>query len=312
MLAGLIFDESLHYLDHLAPLCSLMQCPLIISEPSIAKWADALYPDLEILSINALDLKLPEYTLLCDPKPLLRAAFPLQTTKTVWLPHGRSDKIACFDLLKDEDVVLAYGPSMKKIFEEKKLRAKVIEIGNFRQEYYLRHQTFYQQKIPFLPEGETFFYAPTWDDSENNGSFWSAFPYLARNLPNNVHLLVKPHPNTVAKFPLEIELLCSRFQHKNITLLSEFPPIYPLLDASHAYIGDMSSIGYDFLTFMKPMFFINASSHALHGCGYPIDPKTFDFRGMNPNISACEELYNRTFGPTPSYRELKELCICVH
>lgn len=158
-----------------------------------------------------------------------------------------------------------------------------------------------------FPSAKTILYAPTWDDLENNCSFWSAFPHLAKRIPQNCHLLVKLHPNTVRKFEVELEVLFSRYKaHKNITFLDQSPPIYPLLSASSSYIGDMSSIGYDFLYFDRPMYFLNANSNLpLHRCGPAIDPKTFIFSNTHSFSSIRKQTYGYTFDPVPNFKELK-------
>ena len=44
--AGLIFDESSHYLDHLAPFCALMRWQLMVCEESVASRAlSTILPD---------------------------------------------------------------------------------------------------------------------------------------------------------------------------------------------------------------------------------------------------------------------------
>src|SRR5579862_4181017 len=104
--AGLIYDESIHYIDHLAPFCALLNWPLIICEPSIADLAEQYYPDLTIIRKEALAIQLPGFTVTCDTKPLLYASFPGQRTKTFWLPHGNSDKgwnTPFFTALQEED-----------------------------------------------------------------------------------------------------------------------------------------------------------------------------------------------------------------
>ena len=40
-------------------------------------------------------------------------------------------------------------------------------------------------------------------------------------------------------------------------VLIEFPYIYPLLEFCDIYLGDCSSVGYDFLHLNRPMYFLN-------------------------------------------------------
>ncbi len=304
-IAGLIFDESDHYLDHLAPFCALLGCPLILCEPELADLARRFYPDVEMLSIPAGELELPETTICCDTRFLLQAQFPRQSTQILWLPHGNSDKgwnVSFFEALRGE-TALVYGQRMIDFMAEQKVFPKTIRIGNFRYEYFRRHCGSENPK--------TFLYAPTWDDSEKNNSFWKSFPLLAERLPVDCTLWIKLHPNTVRKHGPEIEVLIGRYAKRaDIEFLPNTPPIYPLLAKCSAYIGDMSSIGYDFLTFQKPMYFLGANSLLpLHRCGMPIDPAKFDFELSNPFVERQKSLYQYTFSSVDNWKEeIHALC----
>lgn len=302
--AGLIFDDSSHYLDHLGPFCSLAGCPLLVCEPEIADLATRVYPDLQVQLISLRALKLPKWTITCDTRPLLRAYFPGQSTQILWLAHGNSDKGfkgPFFEALQGE-TAFVYGQRMIDFMGAKGVRPKTIRVGNFRMQYY--------QKKLCACKSKTFLYAPTWDDFEKNNSFWKAFPLLAKNLPKDCNLAVKLHPNTVKKFAPEIESLIGKHSQKNLHFLPDEPPIYPLLSRFEAYIGDMSSIGYDFLAFQRPMFFLNANPLLpLHNCGTGIDPNSFDFSLTNPYSKAQKALYEYTFDSHTDWkRELDALC----
>ncbi len=288
--AGLIYDDSLHYLDHLAPFCALTQCPLILCDSALASLARRYYPDLKVIETPIWDLKLPPYVVTCDNRPLLQAAFPGQSFQTLWLPHGHSDKGINAHFLKEETLLFAYG---QKSVDS--LSLPCIRIGNFRWAYYLQHRAFYEKILPH--PGKTLLYAPTWDDFENNNSFWDAFPFLAKH-PS---LLVKLHPNTTKKFAPQLEIL--QGQHPNVLFLPNIPPIYPLLVHCDAYIGDLSSIGYDFLHFDRPLFFFKHNPHLpLHRCGAPfVLPIPAD--SFSP---LRKSLYAYTFDPTPDWTHVKE------
>ena len=300
--AGLIFDDSRHYLDHLALLCALLQCPLIVCEEKIGELARKFYPDLEVVQKDLFDLKLPPWVLTCDNGPLLQAAFPNQTVKTIWLPHGNSDKGWDGPFFEGVgELALVYGQKMVDFMHRKGAFPKTLRVGNFRWHYFLKHQSFYERLSLWPAEGTL--YAPTWDDSESNGTFWKAFPHLAETVQGN--LLIKLHPNTVRKFEPELEILMGRYAKKeNIHFLPDFPPIYPLLNRCKAYIGDMSSIGYDFLTFDRPMYFLNANPHfPLHRCGRPVHDS---LEGQEDLSSIRKETYNYTFDRDPHWNQLKE------
>lgn len=306
--AGLIYDESFHYLDHLGPLCALMGWPLIICEESLAELARRYYPGLTVIQKNLWEVTLPSHTVTCDTRPLIEAAFPGQSTQTLWLPHGNSDKgwkRPFFEALNRETLALVYGPKMIDFMHAKKVYPQTIQIGNFRWRYFLRHRSFYEPLLQaILPAQDYVLYAPTWDDAEGNNSFWRAFPHLARALPPHIHLLVKLHPNTLRRFPAELEVIQGKYARPNITFLTEFPPIYPLLSRCQAYLGDMSSIGYDFLHFDRPLFFLHHDPTLyLCRCGTPINPATFDFQLKDNLSSQRQAAYAYTFQAAPNWEE---------
>jgi CDP-glycerol glycerophosphotransferase (TagB/SpsB family) len=69
-------------------------------------------------------------------------------------------------------------------------------------------------------------------------------------------------------------------------LLRNTPLTFPILELADAYVGDMSSIAYDFLGFDRPMVFLNqtagdvgdASESLLFSCGAVVDP--VDYRSI--------------------------------
>jgi len=331
MPAGLIFDESKHYLDHLGPFCALMGWPLIVCEDSMAELAKKYYPDLEVIEKDPFELAQPSHIVACDTRPLLQAAFPrwrFETIKTFWLPHGNSDKgwnTLFFEALEKEPYALVYGQKMIDFMKAKNVDPQMFLVGNFRYSYFQRHRAFYEKLLPALPRKTTFLYAPTWDDGEGSNSFWKAFPVLADSLPNTMNLLVKLHPNTRRQFEFELERLMGQYERKkNIFFLEEFPPIYPLLHLCDAYIGDMSSIGYDFLTLRKPMFFLNSNQRDqktdkglyLFRCGLEISPHQYrslfqQYNGANPFSEIQKETCEYTFAPLPNWAEFKNRLLAL-
>jgi teichoic acid glycerol-phosphate primase len=107
-----------------------------------------------------------------------------------------------------------------------------------------------------------------------------------------------------------------------VLFLDDFPPVYPLLALSDAYLGDFSSIGYDFLRFDRPMYFFNPSKTALetdrgrflHRCGLEIPPQenAFDFiaRTWEQNRSHFapirQQIYAYAFGQERTLTEVRE------
>lgn len=266
MSAGLIYGPEFHHLDHLAPLCSQMGIPLILTDDALAEQACFFYPDLKILHWDpflAPERLVAEFDtiyystprVLFDEVFFFAQAFQNKRIKTIWCPHGNSDKGRAspfMEALVHEEELLTYGPRIERFLREKGIKAPMTRIGNYRLAYFQRHKEFYQTLLP-KKEKPTILYAPTWQDQEKNSSFPALWPYLLQ-APKHYELIVKLHPNLYLQYPEEIEQLKSQ-----VEILENFPPVYPILDRTDLYIGDMSSIGYDFLAFKRPMILLGQS-----------------------------------------------------
>ena len=188
--SGLIHGREFHYLDHLAPLCSILEIPLTVTDPDVAQSARDYYPDLCVLEED--DLALGErlvhhFDLIfyCTPRVLFDEAFffsqKLLNKKihTIWCPHGNSDKGKAspfMEALQEEQHALIYGNRMLDFIKEKGVLQrlkKYIFLGNYRYQYYLSQKEFYKKKInqylsPLQKQkGPLILYAPTWQDHEN-------------------------------------------------------------------------------------------------------------------------------------------------
>jgi hypothetical protein len=236
-----------------------MEWPLFISEPSIADAARHYYPDLTVLESSVL----PKWVVTCEPQILFQRRVPQFKGKTLWLPHGNSDKgwkIPIFDALGTDEPLLIYGQQMRQRCQE---RPHAI-IGNFRKQYYEMHRPFYRQltraELP-IDDIAPVLYAPTWVDPEGNGTFWSDVKSVLQTIPTQTTLWIRPHPNMVKTDEHRLLALTGPLKAR---LLPEFPPVYPVLEYATAYIGDMSSVGYDFLAFDRPLFFPRQAALPLH------------------------------------------------
>lgn len=306
-MVGLIFDASDHYLDHLAPLCELWDIPLTVFDPQIADLAKRYYPDLKLRLEEAHTFLPPKILLSCAPRPLLQASLFHPINQTIWLPHGQSDKPPCFEVLQEESAALVYGPQMHQWIQKAVPELNILQIGNFRYRYFLKHKQFYSKFLP-TSHKTTFLYAPTWDDYEQSNTFWNSFPTLARTLCDSDGLWVKLHPNTYRQFPEKVERMKGQFAKPNIHWIEDFPPIYPILQAVDAYIGDVSSIGYDFLTLDKPLFFLNEKQTLLSQSGVHVKPENVfeSYRALDLKNAKRKVLCEKTFCPNPHLEEVKQ------
>ena len=94
---------------------------------------------------------------------------------------------------------------------------------------------------------------------------------------------------------------------EDLFFLKDFPPIYPLLDFVEAYIGDASSIGYDMLTFNKPLFFTSKHPAPIHNCGILVDKFADIFVKKEETLGVeRENLYLHTFGNEVEWKEFEK------
>ena len=125
------------------------------------------------------------------------------------------------------------------------------------------------------------------------------------------------HPNLTTFFPDEIEKIKKVYRaHPQIFFLDDFPLIYPLLKQVDIYLGDYSSMGYDFLYFNRPLFFLSHKPTLLQRCGLSL--KENDFSALYSTIQKeCDkqqssldqirrQTYHLAFGPRKSIPTLKK------
>ncbi len=147
--AGFIYGKLAHHLDHIAPLCSLMQIPLIVTEEEIARAARQFYPGVEVIAtdyLTAAEFLVSHFDIIfySMPRDLFDEIFFFaqkllqKKIHTVWCPHGNSDKgqsIFFMEALRKEESALVYGKQMIEFLQRKKafdqLKSHVIT-GNYR------------------------------------------------------------------------------------------------------------------------------------------------------------------------------------
>lgn len=315
--AGLLYGPLEHHLDHLAPFCSLKGIPLVVTEEEIGEQARLYYPDLTVLKWNCLEMpfKIVERfeALYCTmTRPFYDELFFIaektlhKNLQTHWLPHGNSDKghhTLWMEALKDEPNILVYGSKMVDFLRLKGISQPSVATGNFRLEYYRRHHSFYQNLIdPWCPPGtKIILYAPTWEDGENSTSFFKEIEPLISQIPPGYCLWIKPHPNL--EKDIRTEQLALQYEgFAGVRFLRHFAPIYPILEKTDIYLGDSSSIGYDFLAFNRPMFFFNPNNHPLsdpslflHRCGCTLESAAHFFEILSQDQSHLTKIRQETY-----------------
>ena len=282
--AAMIYGSENHYIDHLAPLCSLLDIPLIVTEQESYDLLSIFYKNLTVIikepfSIASYIAENYDIIFCCTARALFDEIFFFQQTllnkkiHTIWCPHGNSDKghsSLFMEGLKGESAALVYGQKMIDFFKEKKILdtlKRVATVGNYRKRYFLHHKPFYDDLVKtkiqkrLAVKKKNILFAPTWYDIEKSSSCFDILPILIDKLPEDFNLIIKLHPNIYLQEPSKVEKLKLEIEERSeILLLEDFPPIYPILDFIDIYLGDASSIGYDFITLNKPMFLLNQNA----------------------------------------------------
>lgn len=322
--------EDFHLLDHIAPLASLLNIPLIVTEEENDLLSRKYYPEVATKFWPNLEFRLAEIAEKFDIlfackhwsphlKTLFRTLFQKEM-RLIFCPHGQSDKgyrtpiLASYAL---HDGVLIYGDLLKKMLIELNIWNAIAShsiVGNYRWLYFQKHrqrlrrvaetEIFSQLK----PRQRTLLYAPTWQDADHATSFFRAIEYLSQASDWNV--IVKVHPLLEQRSPALFYRLTASL--KNVLLVHKFPLVYPILERIDAYLGDYSSVGYDVLALQKPMFFL-PQSHLpparLHACGQVVslDNQLFQTieKGLGKNfISQQAALYAHAFNPVTTLDQI--------
>lgn len=344
---GITPQSQIHYIDHLAVVCILMEIPLIFIDPIDYNLGKRYYPGLHAELLDFRELS-PDYLAshydvfflsdMWDKYTFHQQFAPLEkkykkTLRQVHCPHGFSDKGFYLKKCANEDIVLLYGQNMidqlkhHGVFQD---LSHYVIVGNYRYTYFKQNKPFFDRIIHeevlnrFAKPQSVILYAPTWMDLEKSTTFFDAYSYVLGNLPDYYNLIVKLHPRLELDDTAHYYHIIGKFEHKpNILFLKDFPLVYPLLAHADLYLGDMSSIGYDFLAFNKPLFFLNKQQRDpktdrglyLFRCGRDIKPDEYphlydiiddnrenDRKDFGP---IRQEVYDYTFGPERAFSDIK-------
>ena len=264
-IGALLLGNYEQHLDHLAPLAHILDIPLLITEQPLFKLAQSFYPNskLHFLPFSHFNEVCAQFDALitCHPAPILDpelfVARQMSQKKipTIWIPHGNSDKgrhSYYMEALENEQFAILPGEAMVHFLKEKNAFNNLTHhslIGNYRYYYFKEHLK------PLTLPNKTILYAPSWQPEDKTTLLTAEFEKIA--LINEYNVIVKPHPNTFKlSNPSLLKALLHLEEKPNIHLLKNSPLIFPILASVDLLISDTSSIAYDFLTFDKPMIFI--------------------------------------------------------
>jgi len=326
------------YLDHLAPVSHFMEMPLLVTEEQTYESALRFYPFVNIVKKDLSELSIDFF---CDNfdvifesgkfwaaelKPLF-SLFRKKEIRFVFCPHGNSDKGHSLKKHVPQDVSLFYGSHMFDLLQKTGALSYIdspVRTGNYRLLFYKKFKSFYDElsqkliKNGLNPYKKTVLYAPTWQDGENPSSFFTATTLLIDRLKEKFNLIIKIHPFLEEFHPANTYKIVSAYENtEGVLFLKNYPAIYSLLDLCDLYIGDYSSIGYDFLAFDKPLYFLPGSKggiSALHGCGMILEnlekASSFIETTLEDNLrdkrARRKEVYDYAFGEEKDLLELKE------
>lgn len=343
--AAINFGPSFHLLDHIAPLAYILDIPLFVDDEDCFQKLQNFYPEVksyfkEELSFGFL-AKNFDALFSCNywfsEDKFAFTSLHNKNMEFIFCPHGNSDKghvnKANMLVYTMQDKVLLYGSHMIDLLKTLNIykhlkKSKVI--GNFRLNFYQKFKRFYDDLLneqvfsKLNPKNKTILYAPTWKDYENSTSFFEIFENLIKTTSSEYNLIIKLHPNLERRHATEFYQIYENNLPSNILLIEELPLIYPLLNKCDIYLGDFSSIGYDFLYFQKPMFFLDPfgrdakkdPSLSLYKCGIQIDKKywnnifSFIEKNLNSNFQNVQKkMYEYAFGKERSISQIKNIIL---
>lgn len=262
-------------LDHLLPLAIELDLPVITRSEKKRDLALHYYPDVNLEWVS------PSYPLdqLRDgpvvistlPRYELELALFLEKNlygsyDSIFCHHGLSDKQLQgnqFKNLHADHKALIYG---KKDQKEIPPHCTTFCVGNYRKHHFEKHQDLYRFKCESALKKLdsslwTLLFTPSWIMKNIHHGFTieSLASFLESSLldsiPKNMQVIFKPHPYLTSQIPETLEKIKAASETiPNLLYLEEIPYIYPLFEKVDAYLGEVSSIGYDFLTTSKPIF----------------------------------------------------------
>lgn len=351
---ALVGDYQVNNADHLGPIAAMMDVPLMFLNESDTELCVDLYPGVQITTppyeeFNA-EYMISKYDVLFLSDLWPQAKFQMtfgelekeynKRMRHVFCPHGFSDKSYYLVDCVNEDIPLIYGNNMLDMIKEHKrdhLLKNYVITGNYRYTYYKKHKEHFDQIVQdrylsrFAKKQTTIIYAPTWMDMEEASTFFDALENLLDDLPDHYNMLVKIHPRLEVHSQPDKDntalyhYLVGKYSKKpNVVFVEYFPLVFPLLAASDIYLGDSSSVGYDFLAFNRPMFFFNKfrrdpktdRSAMLFRAGISLVPEEYAllYKVMEKQLpkdteqfgAVRTELWNYTFGPERRFEDIKQ------
>lgn len=316
---GVVPGPRTSFLDHLMPICHLMEVPIHCADEWVATCALQFYPKIEVVND---DLSTYQTFYVVEPCRLHEKSIQFEQFfhtgefKTVAGFHGNPDKfreIFWIERYVDEDVILIYGQHLIDYLKEKGVwdrLKKTVRIGNLRYAFYKQHQDFFDSVAsPHLfpdKQRKTLLWAPTWSygHTADASPFFEIYPMVLDTIPEAYQMFVKLHPYMFRLFPEKVAELKQEYEHVNF--IGEIPLIYPFLNQVDIYLGDYSSVAYDFLSFNRPIFFLGGKQAEW---GIKVEDPTRLFQEVEqPDrlADARQKIYEYVFGEEVPMEKIKQ------
>ncbi|HEY5938779.1 MAG TPA: CDP-glycerol glycerophosphotransferase family protein [Kofleriaceae bacterium] len=268
------FATYSNHVDHLIPIAALVGAPLVVPDDASAAVVRQAYPPIEVVIAGDGGI-----ARLGDARVILHSIrIPRQLVirhdtahkRFVCCPHGWSDKDWWLKWMALEDVFLSYGDATTQMLQGAgtwQLVHRHVLAGDYRFRYYQRNKAAFDaaaesELAPWSLRGrQTAIYAPTWQDLESASSLGTVLEPLIRVLPDDWNLIVKLHPFTTTAVATQVRETLRRIPGRG-AVLADHPLVLPFLARADVYIGDRSSVGYDYLCFDRPIVLMRSASRA--------------------------------------------------
>lgn len=309
-----------HHLEHLIPLCILLNAHLVVASERLERIAAAVYPPVPTVRcafasetgrvllepqcrsiLSEFDVILYSHLLLREDLARIFGSLRDEPPRVVYCPHGLSEKPQRWSALAAfQDIALLHGTfSLDQLHNwgvAHHLGTHLLT-GHVVRRFYAsiapKLSNAFEAEIAFPRQlskrPRRILYTPTWNDRTGSSSFATIISMLLAGLSNGDQLLIKPHPLLAGE---AIERLRKETEHaNNIIVVDPDPRTIPYLSWADVLITDMSALAYDFLFLDKPMLFLNVAAGQrgdcaetrLFECGPVLEPDQFGdlYRQLN-------------------------------
>jgi len=227
------------------------------------------YPSIVTIFYNSIekikiDMKEKGIKVIIYPDYHIRYFNDLPGVKHVQVFHGLSDKTYDYNKkILEYDLFFIPGLEAYERYQKKGLLKKGtgVMIGYPKMDRVFRGEISKEKILEELKlnnKNKTVLYAPTWVDKAFNSSWKKFHKIFLSNIPDEINLLVKLHPNLYRYRKNEVEKFKNKLVwRENTRIFDLLPDIIPLMAASDLLIGDVSSVTREYLTFKRPFVFLS-------------------------------------------------------